>query len=128
MNITTNIKTHIDILPELAQIMIDLGFNSNGRQLAFRWLEEIIILAIFYPDTWQDDYLERIGKRENLTRERVRQILYKAVWDKWSKESKGILEKHFEHPIKTQFKYVKPNHVEFISLISNELRKKHLEN
>ena len=126
MNITTNIKTHIDILPELAQIMIDLGFNSNGRQLAFRWLEEIIILAIYYPDTWQDDYLDSIGKRENLTRERVRQILYKAVWNNWNKESKDILEKHFCHPVQTQFKHVKPNHVEFIELIAYELREKSL--
>lgn len=124
MNNSSNIKTYIDILPELEQIMVDFGINLNGEDSAVKWLTDLIILAIYYPDSWQNDYLDSIGKRENLTHKRVCQMLYKTAWDNWNKEAKAILEAHFGHPIQTQFKYVKPDHIEFISLISDELRKK----
>ena len=119
------INTKAQIETEVSQIMLDLGMDSPINHRSFEWLKELIILAIYHPDGWQNYYLDDIGKRENLTRERVRQMLYKAVSNNWRRESKSILEKHFGYPVQTQFKYVKPNHIEFIELTSDELRKKY---
>lgn len=110
---------------ELNYILTELGMDPLGDKRDFAWLKEVILLAVRYPNTWQVRYLERIGKRECITRERVRQILYKAVWDHWTPQSAHVLSNHFGHPIQTKFKYVKPNHIEFITLLSKELRKKY---
>lgn len=118
-------KIYIKIKTEVAQIMVELNMNPDDEQRSFRWLKELIFLAVYHPNNWQDNYLEDIGKREGLTRERVRQILYKAVWNNWNASSKDILERHFGYSIQTKFRHVKPNHIEFITLISNELRKRH---
>lgn len=110
---------------ELDHTLTELGMNPLGDKRGFAWLKEVILLAVRYPNTWQVRYLEQIGKRECITRERVRQILYKAVWDRWTPRSVHILSEHFGHPIQTKFKYVKPNHIEFITLLSEELRAKY---
>ena len=115
----------MDLENELDHILTELGMNPLGSRPDFAWLKEVILLAIRYPNTWQVRYLELIGKRECITRERVRQILYKAVWDRWTPRSVHILSEHFGHPIQTQFERVKPTHIEFITLLSEELRKKH---
>ena len=73
----------------------------------------------------KEEYAEHIGKRESITRERVRQILHKAVWNNWNVNSKDVLKNHFGADIQIKFKYVKPNHVEFIKLIADNLREKH---
>lgn len=125
---STNIpymKTHIEIANELDEIMFKSGMDPHGNIRSFMWLKELIMLSIHCPDRWQNNHLEYIGERESLTRERVRQILFKTVWNSWSKESKTILENHFGHTIQTQFRLTKPNHTEFIKLISNELREKY---
>ena len=115
----------MDLETELDHILAELGMNPLGDKRDFALLKEVILLAIRYPNTWQVRYLERIGKRECITRERVRQILYKAAWDHWTPRSVHILSEHFGHPIRTKFKYVKPNHIEFITLLSEELWKKY---
>ena len=111
-----NIETEVD------HILTELGMNPLGDKA---WLKEVVLLAVRYPNTWQVRYLEQIGKRECITRERVRQILYKAVWDHWTPQSAHILGNHFGPPIQTQFERVKPTHIEFITLLSEELRKKY---
>ena len=115
----------MDLETELDHILAELGMNPLGDKRDFAWLKEVTLLAVRYPNTWQARYLELIGKREGITRERVRQILYKAVWDHWTPRSVHILSEHFGHPIQTKFKYVKPNHIEFITLLTEELRKKY---
>ena len=102
------------------QIMTELGMNPESSR-TFAWLKEVILMAVDI-DTWQSDYLEIIGRREGITRERVRQMIHKAVWDNWNANSKTVLEKHFDS-IELNFEYIKPNHIEFIALISNELKK-----
>lgn len=111
----------VEIEYELIQILTDLGMDPVGRR-DHLFLKEAILMAIQSPNSWENDYLDCIGRRENITRERVRQMLYKAVWNHWGANSKELLSKHFGHPIRTNFEYVKPNHVEFITLISNEMR------
>lgn len=118
-------EKYIEIEIELDQIMLELGMNLLDKRRSFKWLKELIMIAVYSPDGWQNDYLQNIGKRERLTRERVRQMLYKVVWDNWSDNSKKVLDAHFGYPIQTQFEYVKPNHIEFIALISGEICKKY---
>ena len=110
---------------ELNQILLELGMDPGGNRREFQWLKEVIGLAVRRPSTWQESYLEFIGRREGIARERVRQILYKAAWDHWTPRSIHILSEHFGHPIQTQFERVKPNHIEFITLLTEELRKKY---
>ena len=117
---------YFEIEEEVEQIMINLGMNFPLNQRSFEWFIELIMLAIYSPNSWQKDCFESIGNRENLTRERVRQTLYKAAWNNWHKDSKYILEKHFGYPVQAQFEHITPNHIEFVELISNELRKKHI--
>lgn len=115
----------MDLETELDHLLAELGMNPLGDKRGFALLKEVILLAIRYPNTWQARYLERIGKRECITRERVRQILYKAVWDHWTPQSAHVLSNHFGHPIQTQFERMKPTHIEFISLLSEKLREKY---
>ena len=108
---------------ELDHILYSLKMDPTHRD--FTWLKEVIGLAVRQPDTWQESYLDLIGRREGITRERVRQILYKAVWDQWNIRSVFVLSNHFEHPVQTQFERVKPNHIEFVALLSEGLRTKY---
>ena len=116
----------MDLENELDHILTELGMNPLGGKRDFALLKEVILLAVRHPNTWQDRYLELIGKREGITRERVRQILYKAVWDHWNVRSAFVLSNHFGHPIQTQFEYIRPNHVEFAALLAGKLRSKYL--
>lgn len=119
------VEAHGKMGAELDQILAELDMNPLGNRRDFRLLKEVILLAVRYPNTWQARYLERIGKREGITRERVRQILYKAVWDHWNVRSAFVLSNHFGHPIQTQFERVKPTHIELVTLLAKELRNKH---
>ena len=114
----------MNIETELDQILAELGMDPLGDKREFAWLKEAILLAIRYPNTWQARYLELIGKREGITRERVRQVLYKAIWDHWTPPSAHVLSNHFGHPIQTQFERVKPNLIEFIALVTEQLLRK----
>ena len=117
---------YMEVEAELDQILIQLGMDSHGNRCEFQWLKEVILHAIFHPDGWRENYLELIGNREGITRERVRQILYKAVWDHWNVRSVFVLLNYFGHPIQTQFEYIRPNHVEFAALLAGKLRSKYL--
>ncbi len=110
---------------ELDHILAELGMNPLGDRRDYAWLKEVILLAVRYTNTWQNSYLELIGKREGITREGVRQILHKAVWDHWNARSEVVLSNHFGHPIQTKFERVKPNHIEFVTLLSAQLRRKY---
>ena len=117
-------STCVEIEYELIQILTNLGMEPVGRR-DHLFLKEAILMAIQSPNSWETDYLDCIGRRENITRERVRQMLHKAAWNHWRVNSKELLSKHFGHPVQTHFAYVKPNHVEFITLISKEMRTKY---
>ena len=118
-------EAYMKMEAELDEILRELGMDPDSECREFQWLKEVILLAVRYPNTWQVRYLERIGKREGITRERVRQILYKAVWDHWNVRSAFVLSNHFGQPIQTQFERVKPTHIEFISLLLEKLQEKH---
>lgn len=117
-------KTFAAIETELAQILNELCMAPETHR-DFGWLQEVILMAVRDPQSWEAEYAEYIGKRESITRERVRQILHKAVWNNWNVNSKDVLKNHFGADVQMNFEYVKPNHVEFIKLIADNLCKKH---
>jgi hypothetical protein len=117
-------KVFAELEAELDQILIELSMAPEGHR-DFGWLQEVILMAVRDPLSWEAEYAEYIGKRESITRERVRQILYKAVWNNWKVDSKDVIKNHFGADVQMNFKYVKPNHVEFIKLIADNLREKH---
>ena len=112
------------VLIELEQILSELCMAPTDHR-DFGWLQEVILMAVRDSATWEEVYAEYIGKRENITRERVRQILHKAVWNNWKADSGEIIKNHFGADVQMNFEYVKPNHVEFIKLIADNLREKH---
>ena len=114
----------VEIEYELIQILTDLGMEPVGRR-DHLFLKEAILMAIQSPNSWENDCLDCIGRRENITRERVRQMLHKASWNHWGPNSKELLSKHFGHQIQTDFEYIRPNHIELIALISKEFRLKY---
>ena len=117
-------KVFAELEAELDQILIELSMAPEGHR-DFGWLQEVILMAVRDPMNWEEEYAEYIGKRESISRERVRQILHKAVWNNWNVNSKDVLKNHFGADVQINFEYVKPNHVEFIKLIADNLRKKH---
>ena len=110
----------------MEQILRELGMAPESHR-DFGWLKEIILMAVRDPDTWEAQYAEEIGKREGITRERVRQILHKAVWNHWTQESGRVIEQHFGADVPMNFEYVKPNHLEFVKLLASVLRDREFE-
>ena len=119
-----NDKVLAELEIELVQILEELDMAPDSHR-DFGWLREVIIMAVRNPFTWDAQWAEYIGKRENITRERVTQILHKAVWNHWNLNSENIIKKHFG-AVQAQFEYVKPNHIELIKLIAEGLREKYL--
>ena len=117
-------RKQIELENELDQILSELCMAPIDHR-DFGWLQEVILMAVRDPLSWEAEYAEYIGKRESITRERVRQILHKAVWNNWNVNSKDVLKNHFGADVQMNFEYVKPNHVEFIKLIADNLREKH---
>ena len=119
-----NDKVLAELEIELVQILEELDMAPDSHR-DFGWLREVIIMAVRNPFTWDAQWAEYIGKRENITRERVTRILHKAVWNRWNLNSENIIKKHFG-AVQAQFEYVKPNHIELIKLIAEGLREKYL--
>ena len=114
----------VSLETELNDVMVSLGMDPEEHRY-FAWLRDLVLLAAVHPDSWQDKYLIKIGLVENVTYERIRQILYKTAWDHWSANSKAVLHNHFGESLEISFAFGKPNHEEFILLLSNALRKKY---
>ena len=119
-----NEKVFVDLEIELVQILKELDMAPESHR-DFGWLKEVILMAVDNPLDWEMQYAEYIGKRENITRERVSQILHKAVWNHWNLISENIIKKHFG-AVQAQFEYAKPNHIELIKLIAEGLSEKYL--
>ena len=64
---------------ELDEILIEIGMNPYEKR-DFLWVKEAVLLAINNPETWNNNLLENLGKKSNITRERVRQILEKTIF------------------------------------------------
>ena len=119
-------KMYTELESELNQIFTELGMEPNENR-AFMWLKELIMIAVRSPAVWSDSYLEDIGKRENLTRERVRQLLWRTAAEKWN-FSKGceVLCNHFGDSVEINFTIKsKPSAEEFVTLLADNLRAKY---
>ena len=117
-------KVFMELEAELAQILRELGMPPESHR-DFGWLQEVILMSVRHHLVWELQYAEYLCNREGITCERIRQILHKAVWNNWKVDSKDVLKEHFGADVQIKFEYVKPNHVEFVRLMSDNLRKKY---
>lgn len=114
----------IKLEKEVDEILVELNMNPYEKR-DFLWVKEAILLAINNPKTWNELLLEKLGKKVNITRERVRQILEKAVWNNWTRKSSELLVERLGAFIKFDFEYSKPHYGEVVEIILNYLREKY---
>lgn len=111
---------------ELDEIFAEIeADNPRGRRGA-SMLKELILVAVRYPESWQKGSIEAFGRRYSITRERIRQILWRTAAEAWNiKLWKGLCER-FGHSIKVKFEIIsKPNTKEFVTLLADNLREKY---
>ena len=80
-------KAYIDIETELNQIFTELGLDDLKYRRGSAWLKSLVWIAIRYPTAWAKDHLNYIASLHNITRERVRIILWRTAAEIWSYQS-----------------------------------------
>ena len=119
-------RVYVDIESELAQIFAELGMDDPKYHRGSAWLKSLVLIAIRYPTAWTQGHLEYIGNIHNITRERVRVILWRTAAEKWSYQCWKKLSEKLGYSIEPHFAIVsKPNAYEFISLLADNLRIKY---
>ena len=111
---------------ELDEIFAEMDMDSPRHRRGATMLKELILVAVRYPEGWQKGSLEAFGKRHNITRERIRQILWRTAAESWHiKYWKGLCER-FGHDIELKFEIIsKPNTKEFVTMFADNLREKY---
>ena len=119
-------KVYVDIELELNHIFSELGMDDPKYHRGSAWLKSLVLIAIRYPTAWIQGHLEYIGNIHNITRERVRIILWRTAAEKWSYQCWGKLCEELSYSVEPHFAIVsKPNAHEFISLLADNLRIKY---
>ena len=111
---------------ELDEIFAEMKVDNPRYRQGASMLKELILVAVRYPESWQKGSLAAFGRRYSITRERIRQILWRTATEVWNiKHWKGLCER-FGHPIELKFEIItKPNTEEFVTLFADNLREKY---
>ena len=111
---------------ELDEIFAEMEADNPRCRRGAPALKELILVAVRYPESWQKGSLKAFGIRYNVTRERIRQLLWRTASEAWNiKHWKGLCER-FGHPIEVKFEIIsKPNTEEFVTLLADNLREKY---
>ena len=119
-------KVFAEIEAELNEIFAEMGMDNPRYRQGAPMLRELILIAVRYPDGWWNGSYEVFGRRYNITRERIRQILWRTAAESWNiKYWKGLCER-FGHNIELKFEIIsKPNTKEFVTLFADNLREKY---
>ena len=116
----------VDIESELTRIFAELGMDDPKYRQGSAWLKSLVLIAIRYPTAWTQNHLEYIARLHNITRERVRVILWRTAAEKWSYQCWKKLSENLGYSVEPHFAIVsKPNAYEFISLLADNLRIKY---
>ncbi len=118
-------KVYSEIEEELNELFIEIGLDGNGYVKGTAWLKELIMIGVQNPEDLKKDWFEIIGQKNGVTRELVRFSTHKAAADHWKPNTKVIMEKHFGAPFEYKFLYVKPNQIEFVTLLYTKFREKY---
>ena len=119
-------RVYVDIESELTQIFAELGMDDPKYRQGSAWLKSLVLIAIRYPTAWTKGHLEYIGSMHNITRERVRVILWRTAAEKWSYQCWKKFSEKFGYSVAPHFAIVsKPNAYEFVALLADNLRIKY---
>ena len=100
--------------------------NDPKYRRGSAWLKSLVLIAIRYPTAWIQDHLQYIGSMHNVTRERVRVILWYTAAEKWNYQCWKKLSEKLGYSIEPHFAIVsKPNAYEFVALLADNLRIKY---
>lgn len=119
-------KVFAEVEAELDEIFAEMDMDNQRYRQGASMLKELILVAVRYPDGWWNGSYEVFGRRYNITRERIRQILWRTAAESWNiKYWKGLCER-FGHNIELKFEIIsKPNTEEFVTLFADNLREKY---
>ena len=119
-------KVFVAFEAELDEIFAEMDMGNQRDRQGASMLKELILVAVCYPEGWQKGCLEAFGRRYNITRERISQILWRTAAESWNiKYLKGLCER-FGHDIELKFEIIsKPNTTEFVTLFADNLRQKY---
>ena len=119
-------KVFMELENELDEIFAEMDMDNPRYRQGAPMLRELILVAVRYPDGWWNGSYEVFGRRYNITRERIRQILWRTAAESWNiKYWKGLCER-FGHNIELKFEIIsKPNTEEFVTLFADNLREKY---
>ena len=119
-------RVYVDIESELTHIFSELGMDDPKYYRGSAWLKSLVLVAIRYPNSWTQNHLEHIARMHNLTRERVRVILWRTAAEKWSYQCWKKLSDNLGYSVDPHFAIVsKPNTYEFVTLLAANLRIKY---
>lgn len=119
-------KVFTELEAELDQIFTEMEIDAFGYHRGAACLRELVLVAVRYPNNWQKGHFNAFARRYNLTRERIRVMLWRTSAERWNRNCRGILNEHFGHPIELKFKIIsKPNSEEFVTLLADNLREKY---
>lgn len=127
LEIINNDTVFAKIESELNQIFTELGMADPRCNRCSSWLKMLILIAIHYPSEWNDGHIEYISRYSNITRERVRQFLWRTAAENWKySEGREVLCNHFGDSVEINFTIKsKPNAEEFVTLLADNLRAKY---
>lgn len=119
-------KVFAEVEAELNEIFAEMDMDNQRYRQGASMLKELILVAVRYPENWAKGSYEVFGRRYNITRERIRQILWRTAAESWNiKYWKGLCER-FGHNIELKFEIIsKPNTEEFVTLFADNLREKY---
>ena len=122
----------LELEAEILEILAKLGIpaESNATEI----LKTIILSAITEADSfdWDDQY-DKIGRANQITRERVRQIVCHTIGNHWNRNSLALLSDHFGHAVSFRERREgeapngagKPTNGAFVEMLAEHLRQKY---
>lgn len=116
----------IELEAELGEIFAEMETGNPRHRQGVPLLKELILVAVRYPESWEKGSLEAFGRRYGVTRERIRQILWRTAAEIWHIKYRKSLCERFGHPIELKFTVIsKPNTKDFVTLFADNLREKY---
>ena len=119
-------KVFMKLENELDEIFAEMDMDNQRYRQGASMLKELILVAVRYPENWAKGSYEVFGRRYNITRERIRIILWRTAAESWNIRIWKSLCERFGHNIELKFEIIsKPNTKEFVTLFADNLREKY---
>ena len=122
----------IELEAEILEILAKLGVPAESK--ASEILKTIVFSAVNEPDYFDlDDQYDKIGRANQITRERVRQIVCHTIGNHWNRNSLALLSDHFGHAVSFRERREgeapngagKPTNGAFVEMLAEHLKQKY---